>query len=125
MIANRSTLARVLSFAAALGASACAMSTPQPDAVQCEVSGAQKILSPAGGADGLCASVTKALSGSPASKVDIQVSERAVFTVRVTLAEANVLPELKFAQSDGPISDRTFARLADAVVQHISRTNSQ
>lgn len=104
---------------------ACAMSAPRPAEPTCRVTGGEKLLSSAGGAAQLCAAVRRAVAGHPASpQVDVTVAERSMFLVGIRLQDGRVLPTFTFAEIDRPISERTFARLGEAVARRIRQIDT-
>lgn len=98
--------------------SACAMTSPTSQKIDCRVVDGNKLPASSGGADALCAAIHQAAATDAANSrfsVEVQVLGRSSLAATLTTANGKTLPVQKFAVSDRELSRSSFERFAKAL----------
>lgn len=108
---------------AAMGGSACAMSTASNPAARCAVTGPDQLVAALGGSDALCAIFVQATaSGGSNASVHLEVLNAHAAVARATI-EGRQLAERRIDSADRPLTGQAIESLAKAVADqlHASR----
>lgn len=95
------------------------MNSSSPQLVECRVVGGEKLPAETGGADAVCAAITRAAAAqSPARKfsVEVRVLTSASLAATLTTSDGTVLPEQRFAISDRNLTRGSLERFANSIV---------
>lgn len=105
------------------GGVACAMNTDLANEVRCSLLGAQLLPLDVGGAQGVCAEIQRAAAAAGAGpvKVVVTVHSSSELTAEITNKHGHVLPELRFAKSDRPLSRASVRRFARTIAELAGR----
>ena len=90
---------------------------PRLAPANCSVVGGEKTLQAAGGREALCREIARALAQvgqADAAQVVVHV-RRAHLSASVKLKNGRALPEMGFAVSDAPISEKSVKKFADQI----------
>ena len=115
-------------MAASFSGSACAMNSPSPPLIDCRVIGGDKLPADSGGADALCAAITRAAAAQvPARKfsVEVRVLGSSSLAATLTTADGTILPEQRFVISDRSLTRGSLERFAKALVGEVARAPSR
>lgn len=119
----------VLSLAtASVAGSACAMNSPTPGLVDCQIVGGEKLPADSGGADALCKAITEAAAKQAPGKrfsVEVHVLGRSSLAATVTNADGSRLPEQKMAISDRGLTRGSFERFAQTLAGEVARSQDR
>ena len=87
----------------------------------CSVSGGEKILDTAGGANALCNEIEQALAaGGHAGAATVTIlARRTHLSATVRLADGRTLPDLGLAVSDAPVSRNAIKRFALQIAEAV------
>lgn len=99
------------------------MNSSSSKLVECRVRGAEKLPVETGGADALCASVTRAAAHSFARnfKVEVRVLTGASLVATLTTSDGTILPEQRFAISDRKLTKGSLERFANSLVATVAQ----
>lgn len=104
------------------------MNSSSPQLVECRVIGGDKLPADTGGADALCAAITRAaMAETPARKfkVEVRVLGRSSLAATLTTGEGKTLPEQRFSISDSDLTKGSIDRFAKAIVGEVARATSR
>ena len=97
--------------------SACAMNAPRAQDVRCVVERAERLPADVGGAAGICALIERAAAGAGPVNVTVTVVSANELSAAITNRHGHMLPELRFAKSDRPLSRASVGRFARSIAQ--------
>lgn len=104
------------------------MNSPSSHAIDCRVIGGGKLPADSGGADSLCAAITRAAAiEAPGKKfsVEVRVLGSNALAATLTMADGRILPEQRFSISDRNLTKGSLDRFAKALVGEVGRASSQ
>ena len=104
------------------------MNSPSPQLIDCRVVGGDKLPADAGGADALCAAITRAAAAETSVKkfsVEVRVLGNSSLAATLTTADGTILPVQRFAVSDRSLNKGSLERFATALVGEVARAASR
>lgn len=108
--------------------SACAMTSPSPQLVDCRVIGGEKLPADIGGANAMCDAIARAAAtDAPQRRFSVEVRVLGSSSLAATLitADGTTLPEQRFAISDRSLTKGSIERFAKALVGEVARAPSR
>ena len=91
------------------------MKSQPTSAARCSVQGAERLPAEAGGAEEMCAEIGRATAGMDVN-VLVTVHSSNDLSARIT-KQGRVLPELRYAKSDRPLSRASVGRFARSIAE--------
>ena len=104
------------------------MSSPARPLTDCRVVGGAKLPAASGGADALCAAITKAAeAAAPGGRwsVEVRVLGNSALAATLTTADGRKLPEQRFAVSDRTLSKASFERFAKSLAREAAKADGR
>lgn len=104
------------------------MNSPTPQMINCRVIGGDKLPADTGGADALCAAITRAAASDAPNRrfsVEVRVFGSSLLAATLTTDDGRILPEQKLEISDRGFTNESFERFAKVIVGEVARAPSR
>jgi hypothetical protein len=108
--------------------SACAMTSPTSQKIDCRVVNGNKLPASSGGSEALCAAIAQAAATEAPNRrfsVEVRVLGRSSLAATVTTANGKTLPVQKFAVSDRELSKSSFEWFARSLAGEAAKADGR